>query len=174
MPTEQNDSPNQKTFEESVESVNGRLHRVRSTYDESGNLIDLLFAPLMVEYRFTDVCEMVIGASVMAIPVALTEEVWVLGTTLPWSNAIAIILVSLSVVAAFVYFVFYQGHFRGNLSKFLVRVIASYSIALLVAAVLLIMFEKFPWQTDPATAIKRMILVGFPACFSGTVVDSLK
>ena len=33
--------------------------------------------------------------------------------------------------------------------------------------------QKLPWASDPAIAVRRVILVGFPACFSATVVDSM-
>ena len=86
----------------------------------------------------------------------------------------AILGVSLSFVALFVYFIYYKGHLRGHTGQFLIRVFAGYTITLLVVVTILLMFEKFPWESDPATAFRRMIIVGFPACFSATVVDSLK
>jgi len=47
-------------------------------------------------------------------------------------------------------------------------------VTLLIAAVILMMIQKYPWGSDPATAVKRVILVGYPASFSATVLDSLR
>ena len=156
------------------ERIDGRLHSVRSTLDESGRIIHQTVSPLGVDFRWQDICEVAIGACVLAIPSASTEEVWRLGEQLPWLNVLAILGVSLVFVSLFVYFIFYKEHLRGHVLQFLNRVITGYAITLLVVVAILIMFEKFPWESDPATAIRRAILVGFPACFSATVVDSLK
>ena len=167
------DSKNSEV-DRSVERIEGQLYSVRSTSDDSGKILHQVLRPLMVEFRAQDVCEIAAGACVLAIPIAFTEEVWRLGEELPWANVIGIVIASIFTVALFVYFVFYKGHLRGNTLKFLSRTITSYLITVLVVVVILTLFQKCPWQSDPATAIRRVILVGFPACFSATVVDSLK
>ena len=129
--------------------------------------------PPMVKFRLADAVEIIVGASVLALPVAYTEEVWKLGEQLPWPNIIAVLGTSITIMALFVYFIFYREHWRGNVVEYFIRVVAGYTITLLVVAIILAMFQKLPWATDPAIAIRRVILVGFPACFSATVVDSM-
>jgi uncharacterized membrane protein len=157
-----------------VKRIDGELHSIRRLLDDSGNVVQQIATPLMVEFRLSDVCQILVGACVLAIPVAYTEEVWTLGKELPLANILTICLMSMAFVATFGYFLFYRGHFKGNEFEFVKRVIAVYVITILVAATLLTTFQKCPWTTDPATAIGRIILVAFPACFSATVVDSLK
>jgi uncharacterized membrane protein len=164
---------NQHPEEEPSEKPHS-VRRVRETFDERGKLIREFFSPLMVDFRINDVLEIIVGASVLAIPVAYTEEVWVLGEQLPLANIIGVLMMSLTIVALFVYYIFYRGHLRGNVGQFLLRVFAGYGITLLVVVVILTMFQKLPWQTDPAIAIRRIILVAFPASFSATVIDSLR
>jgi uncharacterized membrane protein len=55
-----------------------------------------------------------------------------------------------------------------------IRTVVCDTIALLVLAAKFTMFEKCPWQSDPATAIKRIALVGFPARLGASLVDSRK
>lgn len=62
--------------------VDGRLHFVHHVTDEKGNRIATVTGPLKVEFRLEDLGQLVAGACVMALPVALTEEVWNLGETL--------------------------------------------------------------------------------------------
>ena len=124
-----------------------------------------------VEHQFA---QLVIGACVLAIPIAFTEEVWVLGQQLPAVNIIGIAITSIVFLAFFAYFIFYQDHLRGHEWQFLLRVGAAYLVTFSVAALLLTLFDKCPWSTDPATALKRVVLVTFPASFSATVVDSLR
>jgi hypothetical protein len=47
-------------------------------------------------------------------------------------------------------------------------------VALIVVGVLLTVIEKCPWQTNYVLAIKRIIIVGFPASMSATIADVLK
>lgn len=136
--------------------------------------IERVFTPLLGEFRFQDACEIIVGAATLAIPVAFTEEVWNLSSQLPWANVIGVLLVSITTVALFVYFIYYKGRLRKQFRKFLMRTFAGYAMTLVVVAVILLLFKKCPWQSDPATAIRRVILVGFPACYSATVVDSLR
>ena len=157
-----------------VKRVDGELHSIRRLFDESGNVVQQIATPLMVEFRIADVCQILVGACVLAIPVAYTEEVWTLGEELPLLNILAICLRSVGFVAAFGYFLFYRGHLKGNEFEFAKRVIAVYVITFLVAATLLTLLQKCPWTTEPGTAIGRIALVSFPGCFSATVVDSLK
>ena len=157
-----------------IKRIDGDLHIIRKLLDDSGNVVQQIATPLMVEFRLSDVCQILVGACVLAVPVAYTEEVWTLGKELPLPNIVAICLISIAFVAIFGYFLFYRGHLQGNGFEFAKRVIAVYVITILVAAILLTTFQKCPWATDPAAAIGRIVLVAFPACFSATVVDSLK
>lgn len=157
-----------------VERIDGDLHAVRTIFDESGNVLHRFTTPLMVEFRFRDVCQILVGSCALSIPVAYTEEVWTLGENLPTLNLIAICLISIAFVASFGYYVFYKGHLKGQEFEFVKRVIAVYLITSLVSVALLTMLQKCPWMTDPSVAIGRVILVAFPGCFGATVVDSLK
>ena len=74
-----------------VERIQGELHTVRSFLDQSGNVVDRVVTPLMVELRWRDVVQLVVGAFVLAIPIAFTEEVWVLGEQLPTFNIVGIV-----------------------------------------------------------------------------------
>jgi uncharacterized membrane protein len=53
-------------------------------------------------------------------------------------------------------------------------VIATYLLSLVVVAILLALIDKTPWGVDNVLAIKRIIVVGFPAAMSATVADALK
>ena len=61
----------------------------------------------------------------------------------------------------------------GN-KRVIICIVACYTLALLVLTTDFAVFEKCPWQPDPATAIKRIVLVGLPACCNVNLVDSRK
>ncbi len=129
---------------------------------------------LMAELHWRDVAQIVVGACVLCIPVSYTEEVWVLSEQLPARKAVFVALFSLTFVALFVYLNFYRRNMKANAWKFVGRVAATYFITGTVAAFLLFSIDKLPLVLDTATAVKRVILVAFPGCFSATVIDSLK
>lgn len=56
-------------------TVDGRIHEVTSYHDEQGNLLHKIISPLMVEFHPRDVLQVIVGATILAIPVSFTEEV---------------------------------------------------------------------------------------------------
>ena len=168
----ENSSSQQSTSE--VRRVNGQLHAVQSIVDDAGNVVQNIVTPLMVEFQLRDVIQILIGACVLCIPVAFTEEVWNLGTTLSGWNAIGIVFVSLVFLGFSGYFIFARGHFRGNEWDFVKRIACAYLITLAVSSLVLFLVQNFPLVSEPSTAMTRAVLVAFPGCFSATVVDSLK
>ena len=167
--------PNQasSTSKPTVERIEGELHTVRSLLDQSGKVVYRVVTPLMVEVTWRDVVQLIVGACVLAIPVAFTEEVWVLGEELRIVNIVGIVLTSIMFLSLFAYFIFYQNHLRGHEFDYLKRVAAAYFITFSVSVLLLTLFGKCPWGTESLIAVKRAVLVTFPACFSARLVDSL-
>jgi len=58
--------------------IGGQVYAIQEIRDEAGRLIDTVTKPLKVEFRLRDVGQLLAGAFMMGIPVALAEEVWVL------------------------------------------------------------------------------------------------
>ena len=120
-----------------------------------------------------DVAEIAIGSAVLAFPLATTEEVWNLSTELSTFRIVAIGLMSLVVVSLFVFVVYRHEGQHPSLRDFLHRVVAVYAVTIVVCAAILVMLDRLPLLTDLSVAVKRTVLVAFPASFSATVVDSL-
>ena len=125
-------------------------------------------------FRINDLSEIIVGSVVLAFPVAITEEVWNLGATLPPASSIIIVISSLVFIAWFVYHTYYQSVMETHWQDLLARTLTTYTITLLISALILTVLNQFPLMTDSAAAINRMILVALPASFCATVVDSLR
>lgn len=54
------------------------------------------------------------------------------------------------------------------------RVIAVYFFSLFVVGLLLTIIQKCPWGVDNVLAIKRILIVSFPASMAAAVSDTLK
>jgi len=153
--------------------IDGRLHLVHHIRDDQGNVITTVTGPLKVEFRLEDLAQLVAGACVMALPVALTGEVWDLGKTLSIGRTLVIFGVSILTLAGFIWGLFYGrrvGQYKGH---FLKRVLSAYVVTFLVAFLLLFLFDQAPLD-DLRVTLTRTVIVAFPAAFAATVVDFLK
>ncbi|TXG35776.1 DUF2391 family protein [Seonamhaeicola maritimus] len=160
--------------ETTIKRIGGYLHRVVPIADKSGEIISYALKPLMLEFKPRDIMQVIIGSAILAIPVSLTEEAWNLGETLPISNVSMIAAISLVLISVFVYFNFYKVTLKGYVTDFIKRIIGTYIISLLVVALILTLIDKCPWRIDNLLAIKRIIIVAFPAAMSGTLSDTIK
>ena len=160
--------------ETTIKRIGGYLHRIVPIADKSGDIISYALKPLMLEFKPRDIMQVVVGAALLAIPVSLTEEAWNLGELLPISNIVYISVLSLLLISIFVYYNFYKVNFKGYVMEFVKRVIGTYLISLIVVALILTIIQKCPWGVDNVLAIKRIIIVAFPAAMSGTLSDTIK
>ncbi|MGB0882340.1 MAG: DUF2391 family protein, partial [Vicingaceae bacterium] len=142
--------------------------------DKSGEIISYALKPLMLEFKYRDIMQVIIGCALLAIPVSLTEEAWTLGESLPTNNIIAIFILSLVLISIFVYFNFYKGNLKGYWIDLIKRVVGTYLISFIVVALILTLIQKCPWGVNNILALKRVIIVAFPAAMSGTLSDTIK
>ena len=157
-----------------VERRDGRLHSIQEVRDNAGRLLSQLAEPLQVELHGNDIAQLVAGACALAIPIAFTEEVWVLGSTLPSGRILLIAVTSVLALAFFVRSLFYPGkNLYEYRFEFVKRVLASYLTTLAVAMILLILIDKGPFD-DLQLALRRAVLIAFPASFAATAVDYIK
>jgi len=157
-----------------IKRVGGYLHRIVPIADKSGEIISYALKPLMLEFKPRDIMQVVVGAALIAIPVSLTEEAWYLPESLPSVNILFIGIISILMISIFIYFNFYKITFKGYAAEFLKRVFGTYIIAMIVVGVTLTLIEKCPWGVDNLLAIKRIVIVTFPAAMSGTLSDTIK
>ncbi len=127
----------------------------------------------MSQFTRRDFAEIALGGSVMAFPVATTEEVWNLGVQLSPGRVILFAVASILVLAALTYGMHYQEEGPSNRKAFFQRLTATYGATLLISAILLFGVDRFHLFGDTLVSFKRAILVAFPASFAATVVDSL-
>jgi uncharacterized membrane protein len=162
-----------KTDRYSIRRVGAILHKVYPIRDSAGKLIQYVAKPLKVELRRRDLAQILVGASILAIPVGFTQEVWTLGAELPLWNVVALALISVIFIALYVYFTFYRDLFQQYRFEYVKRVVAIYVLTLALVASLLTIIQVAPWGAEPAVAIKRVVIVAFPASMSAALSGSI-
>lgn len=119
-----------------------------------------------------DIMQVIVGASALSVPVAFSEESWNLSRTLPVQNILFIMALSLVFVNLYSFQSIYQGNIKHRFGTFIFRTIFVYLITLIVVSFILLALNRIPLLEDPVTAIKRVILLSFPASMGAVVVDS--
>ena len=119
-----------------------------------------------------DVAEIVIGSCALAFPVSVTEEVWELSKTLPLGRVLYMSTWSVIFIALFNYHRYFRGQLRGNVGRFVLRVGAVYFVTVASAATILLALNQLT-TVETVVAIKRVVIVSFPASFAATIVDGM-
>ncbi len=160
--------------ERKIIKVAGRLREIVTVRDARGRIVHSMMRPVMLKFYPRDVMQVLVGASILAIPVAFTEETWNLGASLPLANILGLLALSVIFISSFVYYNYYRGEMRKNWTEFSKRVFTTYLFSFLVVAIILTLIERAPWQTDIMIAFSRAIIVSFPASMSAAVADIIK
>ncbi len=121
---------------------------------------------------FEDLSQLIIGASVLSVPIAFTEEAWNLSKTIPILNLVVIVLLTLIFIAIYAFKGIFQGHIKQRKATFVKRVLIDYGVTLVVVVIVLFALNKFPISDEPLIAFKRVIIISFPASMGAIVVDS--
>ncbi len=159
--------------EKQIQRLDGQLYEILTIKDDNGNPVQTFEIPLKVELKLQDVMEIIVGASILAVPVAFTEEVWNMGDQLHWYNVLMLILVCLFFMGGFIYFKSYRKHLDMYKGEFYKRVFSTFLLAVFIVGILLTIVNKCPWFTDFDLALKRVLIGAFPAAMSATVSDNI-
>lgn len=78
-----------------IKRIGGYLHKVIPIMDSTGKVINTVIAPFMVELKPRDILQIIVGATILAIPVGLTEETWLLAEQLKMRNVLLLGFISI-------------------------------------------------------------------------------
>jgi uncharacterized membrane protein len=120
-----------------------------------------------------DLFQVITGSAALTLPVAFSEESWKLSQTLPWLNIVIIIVLSLLFINLYSISSIFSGQINHRLPHFILRTIIDYIITLFVVFIILLAINRMPIISDSIIAIKRIIILSFPASMGGVIVDSL-
>ena len=167
-----NDSKN--ISKPTIKRIGGYLHKIVEIKDGSGRIINAIVSPFMVEFRPKDILQIIVGATILAIPVGLTEETWILAEQLHMKNVVLLGIITVLFISLFVYFNSYRFHIKGYFRQYLKRVVITYGLSLFVVGILLTIIEKCPWGVNNLLAIKRIVITALPAAMAATITDTFK
>ena len=120
-----------------------------------------------------DIIQVIVGASALTVPVAFSEESWRLSETLPIFNVIVLLLLSLLFIGLYSVQGIFQGKVKHRFSDFFLRIVVDYGLTLIVVFIILFALNRMPLLDEPMIALKRIILLSFPASMGAVIVDGL-
>ncbi len=125
-----------------------------------------------LSFNLEDASQVAIGSFALAVPISFSEEAWRIGETLPLTNLFLVFVLSVTFLSFFAYQSVFQGNIKYRIPIFIGRIIIAYLIAAFVVALVLASLDKFPLLTEPAIAMKRLIVITMPASMGAIIVDS--
>ena len=137
-------------------------------------VIQTLVKPIIPEFRLRDVLQVLIGATVLAIPIGFTQETWDLGITLPLANVFGILLLSVIFISMFTYYQYHRSSEGKHVPSLIKRIVGTYVLSFIVVSLILGLIQVTPWTSDSLLAFKRVVIVTFPASMSAVIADTLK
>jgi uncharacterized membrane protein len=125
---------------------------------------------ILEKINFEDVSQIIIGAAVMAIPIAFSEELWNFGETLPSLNILMLAVLSLAIQLFYTYFSLFQGK-EERYFHIVFRVSLNYVLTFLTVGIILFALNRLSIASDLFVGFKRMIILSFPASLGAVIVD---
>lgn len=127
---------------------------------------------MRLNFNWEDASQVIIGAFTLAVPISFSEEAWDLSKTLPLENVVMLFVISIIFLGFFAYQSVFQSDVKRRVLAFVLRIIIAYLLTLFVVALVLFTLDKFPLESEPLLAFKRLILIAMPASMGAIVVDS--
>lgn len=121
-----------------------------------------------------DLVQVIIGATILAIPVGFTQEIWELSIELPFINMIGIFLVSVIFISIFTYYHYHNISVKKHWKIFIKRVSLTYVFSFITVGIILILIDKALLSQNFIISLKRIVIVTFPASMSAAIADTIK
>jgi uncharacterized membrane protein len=142
--------------------------------DTGEDLIESVLHPLLPKFNMTDLLQIIVGASILAVPVGFTEETWNLGKTLPLRNVLYLLALSVFFIALFTRLQYHKRGLKSHWPVFLRRVFFTYIFSFLTVALVMTIIQRAPWDVDWLLAFKRVVIVTFPSSLSAVIADTMR
>ena len=120
-----------------------------------------------------DLVQVIVGSTLLAIPVGFTTEVWSLSENLPFINILGIFIISIIFISIFTYYHYHGANIKKHWFIFTKRVILTYIFSFIAVCIILILVDMIS-MINLIISLKRVIIVTLPASMSAAVADTIK
>src|SRR3989338_10921868 len=103
-----------------------------------------------------DLVQVMIGSTLLAIPVGFTTEVWSLSEELPFINILGLFIISVIFISIFTYYHYHGANIKKHGLIFTKRVILTYIMSFIAVFIILLLVDKVSF-TNFIVSLKRVI-----------------
>ena len=121
-----------------------------------------------------DLMQIIVGSTLLSIPVGFTEEIWSLSEELPFMNILGIFIISIIFISIFTYYHYHGSSVKKHWMTFTKRVVLTYIISFIAVCIIMALIGKVSIFTNFIISLKRIIIVTLPASMSAAVADTIK
>lgn len=121
-----------------------------------------------------DLVQIIVGSTLLAVPVGFTVEVWNFSEQLPFINILGIFIISIIFISIFTYYHYHGANVKKHWLIFTKRVILTYIISFIAVSIILALVDKVFIFENFIISLKRIIIVTLPASMSAAVADTIK
>jgi len=127
------------------------------------------------KFAFKDIAQQIVGATILAAPFAVTEEVWNLARNLDSIHIIGLILITVLFDILLLYHTRYQKIEDKKILMFPLRITSLIVVTYVTSAIVLSVFGVIGGQIqDPVWAMKLIVMVGLFANIGAGTADLIK
>lgn len=120
-----------------------------------------------------DLVQVIVGSTLLAVPVGFTVEVWNFSEQLSFINIFGIFIISVIFISIFTYYHYHGASIKKHWLIFTKRVILTYIFSFIAVFIILVLVNKVSFS-DFIISLKRIIIVTLPASMSAAVADTIK
>jgi len=122
------------------------------------------------KFNLEDFVQIVLGSTLLSLPLALTEEVFLLSQTIPVLKIILISLSALLINSLYIYYGVFEAKVKDRL-LFLYRNIINIFITIATVLFIVYLFDLNNKFESLPSFVSFVAILTFPAFFGGVVVD---
>jgi uncharacterized membrane protein len=122
-------------------------------------------------FNFEDIVQICVGAFALAVPISFSEEAWQLAETLPLTNLLLLLCLSLTFLTLYTYQSVFQRNINTRRFLFITRIVVAYLITFFIVSLVLLSINKLPFVSEPLIALQRVVVISMPASMGAIIVD---
>ncbi len=124
----------------------------------------------LYKLNLEDISQIIIGAAVMAVPIAFSEELWKFGETLPLTNIVILLCLSLVIQFFYTKFSIFQAQ-QKSFTVILARVSVNYLLTFITVGIILFALNRLSLSSQILIGLNRVVILTFPASLGAVIVD---
>lgn len=134
--------------------------------------------PTVVEFDIHDLIQIIIGASIIAVPIIFSQQSWNFVDVLPLLNTFIVLGLTVFFIAIFTYFHYHKENLRANpryhIGKLIKRVVGTYVLSFIIVAIILSVIQVISLNAELISSFKRIVVITFPSAMGAAISDKIK